>query len=407
MGTAKKKIIAEIVVLTVVIIALIYGFGTYFGPPQAKPSPEPSPTATPTPAPTPTPTPKPIPTKTPVVKPPFVFATPTPAPTPSPTPSPSPTATPSPTPVADADRFVVYLNATSTDQVATALYTQGFVKSETAFSLAYAVKGGTTVAPGGYKLTKDMSALQVVDVLRAAPYMKWAVIPEGLRKEEVGGILAQTLGWTASTTELWKPSATTTLAAADDYVEGVYFPDSYLIPVDEPAPAVADRIIAHFNEKFAPYIPQFAAENIQWTTGLTMASLVQREAANDADMPLIAGILWNRIDQNIPLGVDATLQYARGNTGAGWWAPIAVADKDIDSPFNTYTHKGLPPHPIANPGIAAIEATLHPTKTDCIYYLHDADHVIHCAATYAEHQDNIEKYLKAEPTPTATPTPTP
>ena len=179
-----------------------------------------------------------------------------------------------------------------------------------------------------------------------------------------------------------------------DDIEGVYFPDTYLIPVSETPLQTANRLIAKFNEKFAPYLPLFNKQNIQWTKGLTLASIIQREAANDADMPLIAGILLNRLNQKIPLSVDATLQYVRGNKGAGWWVPITVNDKKTVSAYNTYKNAGLPPHPISNPGLPAIESVLNPTKTDCLYYLHDKNHITHCAVTYAEHQANILKYLK-------------
>jgi UPF0755 protein len=70
-----------------------------------------------------------------------------------------------------------------------------------------------------------------------------------------------------------------------------------------------------------------------------------------------------------------------------------VADKKIDSPYNTYIHTGLPPHPISNPSIDAIKAVLNPATTDCMYYLHDKNHVIHCAVTYAEQEANITQYL--------------
>ncbi len=235
-----------------------------------------------------------------------------------------------------------------------------------------------------------MTVSQLDRVLHASPYMKWVVIAPGLRKEEIAALLAKTLGWTFKEERAW---ISTDTATDPNFIEGVYYPDTYLIPTAEAPAETAKRLIAKFNENFAPYLPQFTAQNIKWARALTLASIVQREAANDADMPLIAGILWNRLNQNIALGVDATLQYARGNTGNGWWAPISVADKQIDSPFNTYKYKGLPPHPISNPGIPAIEAVLNPTVTNCIYYLHDKNHVIHCAITYAEQQANIQKYL--------------
>lgn len=235
-----------------------------------------------------------------------------------------------------------------------------------------------------------MTSKSLLKVLHGKPYMKWVVIPPGLRKEEIAALLAPALGWTKKQITEWITKDTT---IKPEYIEGVYAPDTYLIPVGEKPVDVTTRLIAKFNEGFAQYLPQFTAKNIKWTTALTLASIVQREAANVSDMPLISGILWNRLDQNMMLGVDATLQYIRGNKGAGWWAPITVADKKVDSPYNTYLHTGLPPHPIANPSLEAIDAVLNPTKTDCLYYLHDKNRITHCAATYAEHQANIQKYL--------------
>lgn len=222
--------------------------------------------------------------------------------------------------------------------------------------------------------------------------MKWVVIPEGLRKEEIGEILAKTFNWSNEDLNKWSSTYT---AMKFDYIEGVYFPDTYLIPTTESGLDIANRMIRRFDEKFAPYLPQFAKQNIIWTTGLRLTSIVQREAAGKEDMPLIAGILWNRLLKEMNLEIDATVQYARGKTDKGWWTPIKASDiTEIDSPYNTYKYKGLPPHPISNPGINAIEAVLNPTETDCLYYLHDNNRQIHCAKTYEEHKANIEKYLK-------------
>ena len=289
---------------------------------------------------------------------------------------------------AGTDRFVVSLSDTD-DTIAANLATGGYITDAASFSAMLAQKG--TVAPGGYKISTSMTPAQIAIVLSGKPYMAWVVIPEGLRKEEIAALLGTALGWSSKTQAAW--------IKADpdndpDYIEGVYFPNTYLIPIDESPSDVATRLIAKFNEEFAPPLTGFQEQNIKWTTGLTLASIVQREASSSADMPLIAGILWNRLNQGMALDVDATLQYARGNTGAGWWAPITVADKKIDSPYNTYMYKGLPPHPISNPGLAAIQAVLDPTTTDCLYYIHDSNRVTHCAATYAEQEANIQQYLE-------------
>ncbi len=286
------------------------------------------------------------------------------------------------------DRFTVGLTAT-TSQISENLFKAGFI-TDTENFMAKLDTEKTPVSPGAYKLSKIMTVAQINKVLHGKPYMKWVVIKPGLRKEEIATLLTTTLGWTTKQKTTWITKDT---VITPEYTEGVYYPDTYLIPVTEDQALVAKRLVAKFNENFTAYLPQFTAQNIKWVRALTLASIVQREAANNADMPLIAGILWNRLNQNIALGVDATLQYVRGDTGKGWWAPIGVADKKTDSPFNTYKYKGLPPHPISNPGISAMEAVLHPTKTDCIYYIHDKNRITHCAVTYKEHQANIQNYL--------------
>jgi UPF0755 protein len=287
--------------------------------------------------------------------------------------------------------FTVALKTNET-QITDTLKNQGFIRNTWAFNAVLTVRGKhNKIEPGGYYVAKNMNVWQVARILTSAPDMKWVVIPEGLRKEQIGEILAKTFNWTSEDLDKWNTIYT---VMKFDYIEGAYFPDTYLIPVKENGLDIANRMINRFNEKFASYLDQFSQQNIIWTTGLKLASLIQRETASTQDMPLIAGILWNRLFINMKLQVDATVQYARGKTDQGWWAPVKPSDiTGIDSPYNTYKYKGLPPHPICNPGIDAIDAVLHPTETDCLYYLHDNNQQIHCAKTYEEHKANIEKYL--------------
>ena len=289
---------------------------------------------------------------------------------------------------AEEERIVVNLTTTETELISK-LKEQGYIKSERAFEFALKRRGGE-IEPGGYKIAKSMNAWKIAKILTSEPYMKWVVIPEGLRKEQIAEILAEQLGWSEQERSDWVTKYT---AMNWDYVEGVYFPDTYLIPKDESGLEIAKRFINKFNEEFAPYADKFTKANIKWDTALKIASLVQREAANKDDMPLIAGIIWNRLLKGMKLEIDATLQYVLGESG-NWWKVVKPEDKQIDSPYNTYLYKGLPPHPIANPGIDAIDAVLNPIETECLYYLHDQSRQIHCAKTYEEHKANIEKYLK-------------
>jgi UPF0755 protein len=286
--------------------------------------------------------------------------------------------------------FIVNRNQTET-QTLDKLKTQGLIKNKLAFKLVLFFKHNE-IESGGYNVSKNMSAWQIANKLTSAPDMKWVVVPEGLRKEQIGEKMAETFNWSNEELDKWNTEYT---KMRIDYIEGTYFPDTYLIPVSESGLDMANRMTRHFDEQFAPYISQFAEQNILWTTGLKLASIIQREAGGKDDMPLIAGILWNRLNQDMNLEIDATVQYARGNTGSGWWAPVKAEDiTNIDSPYNTYKYKGLPPYPIANPGLDAIEAVLHPAETDCLYYLHDSNRQIYCAKTFEEHKANIEQYLK-------------
>jgi len=288
------------------------------------------------------------------------------------------------------EQFTVPRGATM-QSISDTLKAQGFIRNSLAFHIYFHIfENKKTIAPGGYYISKSESAVTIAHTLISPPAMKWVTIPEGLRKEEIAGIFTSALNWSSSTEAEFLADTNTN----PSYIEGVYFPDTYLIPTNDTPEQVATELVGEFNEKFAPYAQEAVNKDIKWTTALTLASIIQREAAGTADMPLISGILWNRLLQNMALDVDSTVQYARGDTPTGWWAPITSVDKQIDSPFNTYLNAGLPPHPISNPGIAAINAALNPATTTCLYYLHDSNRVIHCADTLDQQENNIVKYLK-------------
>jgi UPF0755 protein len=110
-------------------------------------------------------------------------------------------------------------------------------------------------------------------------------------------------------------------------------------------------------------------------------------------MPIVAGVVWNRLDKKMPLQIDATVQYALGKEGS-WWPKVKPADYQTDSPYNTYANKGKPAGPICNPGLAALNAVVNSQDSDYLYYLHDTQGQIHLAKTYEEQLQNIDKYLK-------------
>ncbi len=268
----------------------------------------------------------------------------------------------------------------------------GFVKSMTAFEIAMTLKGKNKVQSGGYYLSKNMDTWEIINALSDGPDLKWVTVLPGMRKEQIGERLKETLNWSDDKLIKWNTVYT---AQKEEYVEGVYFPDTYLIPIKENGQLVAARMINNFNDKFAKYYDEFAKKNIRWTTAIKIASLIQREAGSSSDMPLIAGVLWNRLENNQKLDIDATIQYAKGKTDGKWWSQVTGSDiRNTNSLYNTYKYAGLPPHPISNPSLSAINAVLNPEETDCIFYLHDKNREIHCSVTYEEHLEYIDKYLK-------------
>lgn len=296
-------------------------------------------------------------------------------------------------PNTDKKTEIFIMNMESDNVVGVELEKQGYIKSMITFDIVMALKGnGEKVQEGGYYLSKNMNVFQIADEITNGPDLKWVTVLEGMRKEQIGEKLKDTFGWSDEELDKWNNTYT---SMRFDYTEGVYFPDTYLIPVDEDGLEIANRMIARFEERFSPYSDKFSEKDIKWTTAVKIASIIQREAGGKNDMPLIAGILWNRLLKNMKLDIDATVQYARGKTTNGWWSRISSQDiKDIDSPYNTYKYAGLPPTPISNPGLDAIDAVLNSEETDCLYYLHDSKSNIHCAKTYKEHLENINNYLR-------------
>ena len=170
-------------------------------------------------------------------------------------------------------------------QILDKLKSQGLIKNKLAFNLVLSLKRKqNAIRPGGYNVSENMTAWQLAEKLTADPDMKWVVIPEGWRKEQIGELLTEVFGWSDDDLERWNSEVT---KMKIDYIEGTYFPDTYLIPVSDSELDIANRMTRRFDEQFAPYVSQFATQNIKWTTGIKLASIIQREAAGKDDMPLI------------------------------------------------------------------------------------------------------------------------
>ncbi len=185
-----------------------------------------------------------------------------------------------------------------------------------------------------------------------------------------------------------------TTSAANFFVlakphEGYLFPDTYFFQPSTDEATIVSTMQANFTAKVAPMEKDITASGHSLSEIVTMASLIEKEARTTADRRMVAGILWNRIKAGMPLQVDAVFGYIFNRDT---YSP-SYADLKVDSLYNTYLHKGLPPGPICNPGLDALEAAITPTATDYLYYLTDKNGIMHYATTYAAHQSNQRKYL--------------
>jgi len=241
------------------------------------------------------------------------------------------------------------------------------------------------IQAGDFRLSPAMDAYQIAKNLTHGTLDIWVTLIEGTRKEEIAQIISQNLG--IPETEFLKYAK-----------EGYLFPDTYLLPKDATPESIVKILENNFNKKFSTELQQKAkAKGLSPTETIILASLVEREAKLSEDRQLVASVILNRFKTEMKLDIDATIQYTLGYQPEEktWWKKVLTTDDlAIDSPYNTYKNKGLPPTPICNPGLAAIQAITNAPETDYFYYLSDKKGKIHYAVTLEEHNENVRKYLE-------------
>jgi UPF0755 protein len=169
------------------------------------------------------------------------------------------------------------------------------------------------------------------------------------------------------------------------------FPDTYRIFSDAQAEDIIKKLLDNFDRKVTAQM-RFDApkDNSSFYDALILASIVEREALYDDDRRVIAAIFLNRLKQGIGLQSDATINYVTGKKSPR----PTYADLQVNSPYNTYKYRGLPPGPICNPGLTSINAVIYSQPNQYYYFLTDSEGRAHFGRTYAEHQQNIIKYLE-------------
>jgi len=241
---------------------------------------------------------------------------------------------------------------------------------------------------GSFKISPSMSSAEIAQILSTGTNDIWVTILEGWRREEIGESLAR-----YELTEFSLEEFLDLTASA----EGTLYPDTYLVPRQVTAEGMYDILTTTFDQKVVKgFSEKIEASDRSFEDILVMASLIEREAREYNQMRAVSGILWNRIEDGMSLDVDATLQYVKGYNQAeqNWWSPPLAVDKKLNSPFNTYLNTGLPPRPIANPSQDAIRAALDPQLSNNYFYIHDRDGNMHYGANLAEHNRNVNRYLR-------------
>ena len=294
----------------------------------------------------------------------------------------------------DAEANVVIPRGATLSDIARQLESERVIPSALAFRvLARARHSDAEVRAGAYRFPAHENANAVLQSLLTggAQIAVWVTVPEGFTAAQIAERLQDAgVGEAAALQRTFLGTPFVVDGAKTKNLEGYLFPSTYLVPKD----ASADQISKQFTDQFLKELPPNApasAKRLGVTVpqAVTVASLVEREAKVDADRPHIAGVIYNRLRQHMPLQVDATIEYALPSHKA----ELSFADLKIDSPYNSYAHDGLPPTPIANPGAASLQAAFAPVKTADLYYVYcgNGRHVF--AKTNAEHQANVARCL--------------
>ncbi len=267
--------------------------------------------------------------------------------------------------------------------IAKNLKDEGLIKDQVAFFLLTKQTGlANKIQAGSFRLNPSMSANEIANQLTKGTLDIWVTVPEGQRAGEIADTLKKSM-----------PGYNDSWRAELEKNEGYLFPDTYLFPKEANIETIISIMRDNFESKYATL--DTSKSKLTQAQIVTLASLIEREARHAEDRPKVSSVINNRLDIGMKLDLDATLQYIRGfdrNQNRWWTTNIGNADKASNSPYNTYKFAGLPPGPISNPGLSALEAAINPVKTPYLYYITDKNGVNRYAEDIDGHEANISKY---------------
>jgi UPF0755 protein len=286
----------------------------------------------------------------------------------------------------------------SVASIAARLEQHRLINSATLFRIDLKLRGAEErIKAGDFQLSAGMTPQQIIEAITTAPSatMVQVLIPEGWRIGQIADKLAEldlvdrdrfiSLTMTGTFQYDFLPDR-----PAGGEIEGYLFPDTYGFPRHgtDREQRVLDIMLTNFGQRVTPEMRKDAtATGYTLHQIVTLASIVEREAQLDSERARIAGVFYNRLKAGMKLDADPTTQYALGHEG-DWWPYLRLDPNTVDNPYNTYIHTGLPPGPIANPGLASIEAAIHPERNDYFYFVACGDGAHAFATTLDEHERN-------------------
>ena len=274
----------------------------------------------------------------------------------------------------------------------------GVIRSPFGFALLALVQGSArSLKAGEYEVPQGSNTFAVLSLLDGGKVLKHTVLlREGFSLAELAHVIeAEGLARADDVLRVGQdPLFLRTLEIPATTVEGYLFPDSYQFVKGVSPEEMLARMVARMRAHLTPDLLKAAeARGLNAHQLLTLASIIEREGVERSELPLISAVFWNRLKRDMPLQADPTVQYA---VGKGRQA-LTRADLQVDHPFNTYRRAGLPPGPIANPGLPAIQAAANPARANYLYFVALDDRRHQFSENLAAHNDAVARYRLTKP----------
>lgn len=286
------------------------------------------------------------------------------------------------------------------DTIGKTLYQKGLIKSWRVFSIYVRYTGADSkLKAGEYKLDSAQTLPEIVQMMINGSNTGYLVtVPEGFNIKQIADLLvAKGL---ADKTDFYETAANSNftypymknLPAGDNRLEGYLFPDTYSFSKENDSKEIIDTMLNRFSTVISELDYEQKANKIGFTLhqAVTIASMIEREARYDNERAVIAGVIINRLRIGMPLQIDATIQYVLGTNRI----KLYNKDLEINSPYNTYRIKGLPPGPIASPGKQSLLAVINSEKSGYLYYLAKPDGTHVFSTSLEQHNKNKAEYIK-------------